>query len=91
MFAASFAADVTPAEAAFMADSRVPWGLAALDGAATQPASKTKPTWYLVATEDRMSPPDAQRAMSKRAGATVAEARAAVTRSMCPNPKRLLR
>lgn len=72
-FAASFAADVTPTEAAFMADSQVPWGLEALNGAATQPAWKTKPSWYLVATDDKMIPPDAQRAMSKRAGATVAE------------------
>jgi pimeloyl-ACP methyl ester carboxylesterase len=74
-FAASFAADVTPAEAAFMADSQVPWGLEALNGAATQPAWKTKPSWYLVSTEDRMIPPDAQRAMSKRAGSTVVEAK----------------
>ena len=72
-FAASFAADVTPAEAAFMADSQVPWGLDALNGAATQPAWKTKPSWYLVAKDDKMIPPDAQRAMSKRAGATVME------------------
>ena len=72
-FAASFAADVTPAEAAFMADSQVPWGLEALNGAVTHPAWKTKPSWYLVATEDRMIPPGAQRAMSKRAGAFVVE------------------
>jgi pimeloyl-ACP methyl ester carboxylesterase len=72
-FAASFAADVAPAEAAFMADSQVPWGLDALNGAVTQPAWKTKPSWSLVATDDKMIPPDAQRAMSKRAGATVVE------------------
>ncbi len=72
-FAASFAADVAPADAAFMADSQVPWGLEALNGAVTQPAWKTKPSWYLVATDDKMIPPDAQRAMSKRAGSTVAE------------------
>ncbi len=56
-----------------MADSQVPWGLEALNGAVTKPAWKTKPSWYLVSTEDRMIPPDAQRAMSKRAGATVVE------------------
>ena len=72
-FAASFAADVAPDEAAFMADSQVPWGVAALEGAATQPAWRTKPSWYLVATDDRMIPPNAQRAMATRAGATVAE------------------
>ena len=72
-FAASFAADVNPGEAAFMADSLVPWGVGALGGAITEPAWKTKRSWYLVATEDRMIPPDAQRAMSKRAGSTVVE------------------
>jgi pimeloyl-ACP methyl ester carboxylesterase len=74
-FRASFAADVSADEAAFMADSQVPWGVEALDGAVTEPAWKTKPSWYLVSTEDRMIPPDAQRAMSKRAGATVVEAK----------------
>ena len=72
-FRASFAADVSADAAEFMADSQVPWGLDALNGAVGEPAWKTKPSWYLVATEDRMIPPDAQRAMSKRAGSTVAE------------------
>jgi pimeloyl-ACP methyl ester carboxylesterase len=72
-FAASFAADVDPDLAAFMADSQVPWGLDALGGAITEPAWRNKPTWYLVTTEDRMIPPDAQRLMSGRANATVAE------------------
>jgi pimeloyl-ACP methyl ester carboxylesterase len=72
-FRAAFAADVTADEAAFMADSQVPWGLDALNGAVSEPAWSAKPSWYLVATDDRMIPPDAQRAMSKRAGSTVAE------------------
>jgi pimeloyl-ACP methyl ester carboxylesterase len=72
-FAASFAADVDPAKAAFMADSQIPWGLDALNGAVSVPAWKKKPSWYLVASDDRMIPPDAQRFMSKRAGATVVE------------------
>src|SRR5262245_10803315 len=72
-FRESFAADVSAEAAAFMADSQVPWGLDALNGAVTEPAWKTKPSWYLVATADRMIPPDAQRGMSKRAGATVVE------------------
>jgi pimeloyl-ACP methyl ester carboxylesterase len=72
-FHASFAADLSPEAAAFMADSQVPWGVEALGGTITEPAWKTKPSWYLVATEDRMIPPDAQRAMSKRAGSTVVE------------------
>jgi pimeloyl-ACP methyl ester carboxylesterase len=72
-FAASFAADVAADKAAFMADSQVPWGLAALNGTVTQPAWKTKPSWYLIATDDKMIPPPAQHAMSKRAGSTVVE------------------
>ena len=72
-FRASFAADVSQDAASFMADSQVPWGLEALNGAVTEPAWKTKPSWYLVSTDDKMIPPDAQRAMSKRAGSTVVE------------------
>ena len=74
--AASFAADVDPELAAFMADAQVPWGVEALQGAVRQPAWKSKPSWYLIATEDRMIPPAAQRAMSGRAGSTVTEVRA---------------
>ena len=74
-FAASFAADVSPEKADFMANSQVPWGVAALSGAITEPAWRAKPSWYLVATDDRMIPPAAQRLMAKRAGATVAEAK----------------
>lgn len=71
MFAASFAAELPAAQAQFMADSQVPWGLAALGGAVTDPAWRSKPSWYLVATDDQMIPPPAQRAMAERAGATV--------------------
>ena len=72
-FAASFAADVAPEKAEFMADSQVPWGVDALNGAVTEPAWKAKPSWYLVATDDHMIPPAAQRVMSKRAGSSVME------------------
>jgi pimeloyl-ACP methyl ester carboxylesterase len=72
-FAASFAADVEPELARFMADAQVPWGVEALQGAVGRPAWKSKPSWYLVATEDRMIPPAAQRAMAQRAGSTVVE------------------
>lgn len=72
-FAAAFAADVEKTQADFMANSQVPWGVNALGGAVTTPAWKTKPSWYLVVTEDHMIPLPAQRAMSKRAGSTVAE------------------
>jgi pimeloyl-ACP methyl ester carboxylesterase len=72
-FADSFAADVSADAAAFMADSQVPWGLEALAGTISEAAWRTKPSWYLVATDDKMIPPAAQRAMSKRAGSTVVE------------------
>jgi pimeloyl-ACP methyl ester carboxylesterase len=72
-FHASFAADVDSERAAFMADSQVPWGVDALGGTISEPAWKTKPSWYLVATDDKMIPPAAQRFMSKRAGSTVVE------------------
>src|SRR5437588_5904474 len=65
-FHASFAADVDEAKAAFMADSQVPWGVEALGGMISEPAWKTKPSWYLVTTDDKMIPPPAQRFMSKR-------------------------
>lgn len=72
-FSSSFAADLDAEKAAFMADSQVPWGVEALSGTITDPAWKTKPSWYLVATDDKMIPPPAQRLMSKRAGSTVVE------------------
>ena len=70
---ASFAADVDENVANFMAASQVPWGVNALSGEVTAPAWKTKPSWYLVAADDRMIPPPAQRAMATRAGAKVTE------------------
>ncbi len=72
-FAASFAADVGEAKASFMAASQVPWGVAALAGEVTVPAWKAKPSWYLVASDDKMIPPPAQRQMAQRAGSTVSE------------------
>ena len=72
-FAASFAADVSEPKASFMAASQVPWGVDALGGEVTAPAWKSRPSWYLVATEDRMIPPPAQRQMAQRAGAAVSE------------------
>jgi len=72
-FATSFAADVEPKLAKFMANSQVPWGVEALGGKVTVPAWKSKPTYYLVASDDHMIPPAAQRQMAARAGARVAE------------------
>jgi pimeloyl-ACP methyl ester carboxylesterase len=73
-FHASFAADLPAEQAAFMADSQVPWGVDALGGTISEAAWRSKPSWYLVATDDRMIPPPAQRSMAERAGATVVEA-----------------
>ena len=73
-FPASFAGDLPAGQAAFMADSQVPWGVNALSGTISEPAWRIKPSWYLVATDDKMIPPPAQRAMSERAGSTVTEA-----------------
>ena len=72
-FAASFAADVSPELAAFMADAQVPWGVDALSGTVSMPAWRSKPSWYLVTTDDQMIPAPAQRSMATRAGATVVE------------------
>ena len=72
-FPAAFAADVDAEKAAFMADSQVPWGVGALSGTISEAAWRTKPSWYLVATDDKMIPPPAQHFMSKRAGSTVVE------------------
>jgi len=73
-FHASFAGDLPVSQAEFLADSQVPWGVDALGGTVSEPAWRTKPSWYLVATDDRMIPPPAQHAMSERAGSTVVEA-----------------
>lgn len=70
-FAESFAADVNAEKAAFMADAQVPWGVEALSGKISEPAWKSKPSWYLIATEDKMIPPPAQSFMSQRAGSKV--------------------
>jgi pimeloyl-ACP methyl ester carboxylesterase len=72
-FAAAFAGDLPADEAQFLADSQVPWGLDAVGEAIVNPAWRTKPSFYLVTTDDRMIPPPAQRAMAERAGATVTE------------------
>jgi pimeloyl-ACP methyl ester carboxylesterase len=72
-FAASFAGDVDARIADFMANSQVPWGLDALSGQITDPAWRTKPSWYLLVTDDRMIPLPAQRFMCERAGATATQ------------------
>jgi pimeloyl-ACP methyl ester carboxylesterase len=69
----SFAGDLPAEEAAFMADAQVPWGLEALGGIVSQPAWRSKPSWYLIASDDRMIPPAVQRTMAAKMGATVSE------------------
>jgi pimeloyl-ACP methyl ester carboxylesterase len=72
-FPNSFAGDVDPTTASFMADSQVPWGVDALAGAITEPAWKSKPSWYLLVRDDKMIPYPAQQFMAKRSGANTAE------------------
>jgi len=72
-FHASFAADLPAEQAAFMADAQVPWNVAAPAGAITEASWRTRPSWYLVTTQDRMIPPPAQRTMAGRIGATQSE------------------
>ncbi len=72
-FHASFAGDLSAEQAAFMADSQVPWGLGALGGTISDAAWRSKPSYAVVSTDDHMIPPSAQRTMAERAGATVTE------------------
>ncbi|MGW2013565.1 alpha/beta fold hydrolase [Streptomyces sp. NPDC001927] len=72
-FPDSFGGDLSLEYARFMADSQVAWGVDALNGVVAEAAWRFKPSWYLVATADRMIPPSAQRAMAERAGATTSE------------------
>jgi pimeloyl-ACP methyl ester carboxylesterase len=72
-FHSSFAGDVPADVAEFMADSQVPSGVDALGGTITDPAWRSKPSYYLVTSDDRMIPAPAQRSMAERAGATVVQ------------------
>ena len=87
-FAASFAADVEPSSAAFMADSQVPWGVDALAGAVTSPAWKTQAE--LVSGRDR-GPDDSAGCPARDVEACGCNSRrgaAAVTRCTCRSRKR---
>jgi pimeloyl-ACP methyl ester carboxylesterase len=75
-FAADFAADLPKDQAQFMAISQVPISTDAFTHKVTNPAWKTKPTWYMVATEDRSINPEQERMMAKRAHATTVEVKA---------------
>jgi pimeloyl-ACP methyl ester carboxylesterase len=75
-FAADFAADLPKDQAQFMAISQVPISTDAFTHKVTNPAWKTRPTWYMVATEDRSINPEQERMMAKRAHATMVEVKA---------------
>jgi pimeloyl-ACP methyl ester carboxylesterase len=72
-FAADFAADVPPAVSGFMAVSQVPISTDAFTHKVTNPAWKTKRTFYMVAAEDRSINPEQERMMAKRAHAKTVE------------------
>ena len=72
-FAADFCADVPPAKAEFMAKSQVLFSKDSFTSPVTTPAWKSKPSWYLVATEDRAINPENERKMAKRANAKTIE------------------
>jgi pimeloyl-ACP methyl ester carboxylesterase len=76
-FAADFAADVPPAVAHFMAIAQVPISTDAFTHKVTNPAWKTKPTWYMVASDDRSINPIQERMMAKRAHAKTIEVKGA--------------
>jgi pimeloyl-ACP methyl ester carboxylesterase len=73
LFAADFAADLPPAVSKFMAISQVPISTEAFTHKITNPAWKTKPSWYMVATQDRSINPNQERMMAKRAHAKTVE------------------
>jgi pimeloyl-ACP methyl ester carboxylesterase len=72
-FAADFAADLPKDKAEFMAISQLPISTDAFTHKVSNPAWKSKPTWYMVATEDRSINPEQERMMAKRASATTVE------------------
>ncbi|WP_159946468.1 alpha/beta hydrolase [Rhizobium sp. 18065] len=72
-FPTAFGADIDPSEAQFLAAAQRPWGHEAVQGKISSPAWNAKPSFYLLATEDRMIPAQAQAAMAARATAKVVE------------------
>jgi pimeloyl-ACP methyl ester carboxylesterase len=72
-FHADFAADVPAKDTDFMAISQVPISVTAFGTPIANAAWHNKPSWYAVATEDRMINPDLERFMSKRSGSTTIE------------------
>lgn len=85
-----FAADVDRTDAWVYAVSQKPADLSLLGTPSGEPAWASIPTWTLVATQDRVIPPDAQRAMAARAGAVTAEVRASHSVAVS-NPSKVAR
>jgi pimeloyl-ACP methyl ester carboxylesterase len=71
-----FCADLPKEQADFLADSQIPISATVFGSKFASPAWKSKPSWYIVATEDQTIPPDGERFMAKRAGAKVIEIKA---------------
>ncbi|MGA2562067.1 MAG: alpha/beta hydrolase [Steroidobacteraceae bacterium] len=86
-FAADFAADIPPAESAFMAVAQVPISTDSFTHKVTNPAWKTKPTWYMVASADRSINPNQERMMAKRAHAKTVEINGASHVAYMSHPK----
>src|SRR5437016_8523043 len=70
-FAKACAADADPVEARVMAALQKPLSINSFIAKSGPPAWKHLPSWYMVATEDQMIPPQAEEFMAKRMGATV--------------------
>lgn len=73
VFGELFAQDLPARTSRFMAATQRPGALAALLTESGPAAWEEIPSWYVVATEDRIIPPEAERAMAERAGAEVVE------------------
>ena len=73
IFPQAFAQDLPPAQSAFLAATQVPPAAAAFETPVSQPAWRTRRSWYVLATEDRVIPPAAQRKMATRAKAPITE------------------
>ena len=72
-FRAGFAGDTNAADAAFLRDAQVPIAMTALAAPVTVAAWKTKPSWYVVATEDGAIAPELLRSTARRIGADTTE------------------
>ncbi len=72
-FRAGFAADATPADAAFLRDSQVPINMAAFGTVLKNAAWRAKPSWAVIATQDRAFDQRMLHDMARRIGAKVTE------------------